>query len=148
MAHIVGGHPNHGKPQGVCGTFSFAGKAKDLYFIWAVPGGLMAAWFRSVVLGATIITFHPAIAINQNGIIHCQVWVHIVLGAVPHPHMFRLEHMGQIIPSFNHSTYHLVFGPSYKIFITNQPWEGWGPQCQMWHQALSGNVQDHNHHVQ
>jgi hypothetical protein len=81
--HIIGGHPNHGKPAGVCGTFSFKGNAKDLYFIWPVPGGLMAAWFRSVVLGTTTITFHPSTAINQNGLICYQVWIHIVMGAVP-----------------------------------------------------------------
>ena len=146
-AHIVGGHPQHNKPAGVCGTFSFKGNAKDLYFIWTVPGGLMGAWLRSIVLGTATITFHPTIAINHNGVIHYQVWTHIMLGAVPHHDMFRVEHMGQVIPSFNHSTYHLIFGPSYTIFIANQGWEAWRPQCQMWRQALAGNVRDHNYHI-
>jgi hypothetical protein len=144
-AHIVGGHPYHNRPARVCGTFSFKGNSKDLYYIWTLPGGFtVGAWIRSVVLGTAIITFHPAAAINHNGVMQYHVWLHIALVAVPHYNAFRIEHMGHIIPPHNNFAYHLIFGPSYTFFIANQPWEIWRPQLQMWRKALTGAIPDHN----
>jgi hypothetical protein len=143
-APIVGGHPFHPRPPRACGSFSFKGNDKDFYFIWTVPGGMIAAWARSYFHNNAIITFHPAAIIVQNNVPQYQVWHHIVMAAVPPLNMFRIQRDAHVVAPTNIFSYQIPLSPSYTFSIFDQPWEQWESQHQMWRQALTGNVADHN----
>jgi hypothetical protein len=144
-APIVGGHPVYDKPQGACGAFSFKGNDRDLFFFWAIPGGqMMAAWTRSSAVNTAVVTFHPADTLIINDTTHYRVFTHMIYAAVPPPNMFRIECAGQILQANNGFAYHLFHGPITMFYILDQAWEKWEPQHQMWRQAMSGNVSDHN----
>jgi hypothetical protein len=149
MQAPVGAPPANPIPRRRCGSFSFYGRWKPLYFIWTGQGAVLptAAWIRSTIVGQAIISFHPCVPQFVNGA--WQLVIHRnILCPVPHFPEFSItreingvEHL--LIPLLN-QLYSLQFGNLFRFRIRGVLWEEWRPQLQQWRKALSGPIHNHN----
>jgi hypothetical protein len=151
QAAPVGIHHANPRPARACGSFSFFGRGRDLYFIWTQLGHVAptAARIRSTIIGTADISFHPCMIHQHNGVWHCTVIGGVLLAAVPHPAEFNIEMHNPpaaapapLAPILN--TYVLIFWNSYTFNIANQPWERWRGQLQEWREALRAPTTMHN----
>jgi hypothetical protein len=85
MKNPAGAHPQNPIPAGRCGSFSFLSRNKPLFFIWTQHGHAhpTVAWIRSLHIGSAIVTFHPTIWAQHNGIWQYIFAANIQLAAVP-----------------------------------------------------------------
>jgi len=148
MNHPAGIHPQNPVPGGRCGSFSFLGRNKPLFFIWTQNGHAhpTMAWIRSLHVGSAIVTFHPAIWAPHNGIWQYTFAANVQLAAVPIPAEFIIFQDQQLFPlaPILNRMYILSFLHTHTIRISNAPWESWGHQLQQWRRALSGPIANHN----
>jgi hypothetical protein len=149
--NVVGIHPPPAfeARRTKCGSFSFRGTRKPLYFIWTQEGYPIqtAAYIRSIVEGSAIITFHPCVLENYDDVAQFLVLRQVAFAAVPGPQEFSVHFLqgGQWIEMLPIGrTYTLPFGVGYRFRVGGADWEEWGVQIQMHRTSLTADVGDHN----
>ena len=138
--NALGAHPGPNPiPPRTCGSFSFLGRGRALYFVWPIQNNWIAARIRSLVEGFATITFHPCEFGEEDGAPVLDIDIGVALANVPPFQRFRIlnTETGLPVVPLHPGSYELPFGGPYSFFLEGVLWEKWGKQLQMWRHAYA-----------